>query len=91
MPFKIRVGDEILNSNDNLVGVVLEERSDSYLVDVTTEDQPQVWSKSEAKGWRQTKSNKAIDSVDKKAAEKPQKSKGASTQILYRQVAKRRG
>ena len=90
MPFKIRIGDEVLNSGENLVGIVMEEYSDSYLVNITTEDMSKVWHKTDATGWRQTKFNKTIESSDKKAAEKSHKSQAKSTPILYRKVPKRR-
>ena len=89
MSFKIRVGDEILNSSENLVGIVMEEHSDSFLVNITTEDHTKSWSKYEVRAWRQAKFNKAAETLDKKNNEKL-KVGAVSTPILYRKVPKRR-
>lgn len=90
MPFKIRVGDEVMNHNENQVGIVMEETASTYLVLIATEDVTKTWNKTEAKGWRQKISNKALDHTEKKAAEKHTKTKGVSTPIVYRKVTKKK-
>jgi hypothetical protein len=90
MPFKIRVGDEVMNHNENQVGIVMEETPSTYLVLIATEDVTKTWSKTEAKGWRQKISNKALDQTEKKASEKHTKTKGVSTPIVYRKVTKKK-
>ena len=86
MPFKIRVGDEVMNNNENQVGIVMEETASTYLVLIATEDVTKTWNKTEAKGWRQKVSNKSLEQTEKKASEKHTKTKGVSTPIVYRKV-----
>jgi len=86
MPFKIRVGDEVMNHGENQVGIVMEDAGSSYLVLVATEDETKTWSKSDVKPWRQKISNKALDHSEKKAQEKHTRTKGVSTPIVYRKV-----
>lgn len=90
MPFKIRVGDEVKNVNENQIGVVMEEAESTYLVYIAEEDGTKVWTKTESQSWRQKLSNKALDQVEKKAAEKHTKTKGVSTPIVYRKVSKKK-
>jgi hypothetical protein len=89
MPFKIRVGDEVMNYGENQVGIVLEAIGSSYLVLIATEEVTKIWSASDVKGWRQKHSNKALDQSEKKAMEKYSRTKGVSTPIVYRKVSKR--
>ncbi len=90
MPFKIRVGDEIKNMNENQIGVVMEEAEHTYLVYIAEEDATKVWTKTESQSWRQKISNKALDQVEKKVAEKHTRTKGVSTPIVYRKVSKKK-
>ena len=70
MPFKIRLGDEVMHYGENQVGIVMEETASSYLVLIATEDVTKTWHKTEAKGWRQKVSNKSLEQTEKKASEK---------------------
>jgi hypothetical protein len=88
MPFKIRLGDEVMHSGENQVGIVMEEIGNSYSVLIATEDMTKTWIKTEVKGWRQKLSNKALDQTEKKAMEKHTRTKGVSTPIVYRKVSK---
>jgi hypothetical protein len=88
MPFKIRVGDEVMNYGENQVGIVMEDLGSSYSVLIATEDVTKTWSKTDIKAWHQKISNKALDQSEKKALEKHTRTKGVSTPIVYRKVSK---
>jgi hypothetical protein len=90
MPFKIRIGDEVKNINENQIGVVMEEADHTFLVYIAEEDGTKVWTKTESQSWRQRVSNKSLDQTEKKAAEKHTKTKGVSTPIVYRKVTKKK-
>ncbi len=90
MPFKVRVGDEVKNLNENQIGVVMEEVEHTYLVYVAEEEGTKVWTKTESQSWRQKVSNKALDQTEKKSGEKHSKTKGVSTPIVYRKVSKKK-